>query len=187
MKKLILVVLVILNISFCVAQDTASVEPVQFRLNFLAPGAEVEFGVTKSSTALLNAGFLWGIGSSEDSNGFSETNFAILPIIDVQYRYYYNLKKRQEKGKNITKNSGNFIALKGTYYFTEGFLENLEGNDEDLFTDESDLSIIGMTYGIQRTYFDWLHLGFEGGIGYGQTETDNIVLPIVSFTIGYAF
>ncbi|WP_298310592.1 hypothetical protein [uncultured Aquimarina sp.] len=187
MKKVIFILVCSLFVYSSFAQDMAKVEPVQFRINFLAPGAEVEFGVTKSSTILLNAGFLWGIGSSEDFNGNVETNFAILPIIDGQYRYYYNLKQRQEKGKNISKNSGNFIALKGTYYFTESFLENLEGNEEDLFTDESDLSVIGLAYGIQRTYFDWLHIGFEGGIGYGQTRTDNVVLPILSFTIGYAF
>ncbi|MHA7056428.1 hypothetical protein ACWGOQ_0004360 [Aquimarina sp. M1] len=187
MKKVVLILVGSLFGCVSFAQDIARVEPVQFRLNFLAPGAEVELGVTKSSSILLNAGFLWGIGTSEDFNGTTETNFAILPILDGQYRYYYNLNQRQEKGKNISKNSGNFIAVKSTYYFTESFLKGLEGNEEDLFTDESDLWVIGLTYGIQRTYFDWLHLGFEGGIGYGKTRIDSLILPILSFTIGYAF
>lgn len=187
MKRVILVIVSCLYLSLSFAQDISTVERVQFRLNFLTPGAEIEFGVTNNSTALLNAGLLWGIGSSEDANGTIETNFALLPIIDAQYRYYYNLNSRQAKGKNTSKNSGNFIALKGTYYFTESFLETLEGDEENLVTDESDLSVIGIVYGIQRTYFDWLHMGFEGGIGYGQTETDGTILPVLSFTIGYAF
>lgn len=187
MKRVVLIILCCLCLSMSFAQGISKVERVQFRLNFLTPGAEIEFGVTNNSTALLNAGFLWGIGSSESVNGTTETNFAILPIIDAQYRYYYNLNSRKEKGKNISKNSGNFIALKGTYYFTESFLETLEGDEENLVTDESDLSAIGIVYGIQRTYFDWLHMGLEGGIGYVQTETDGTILPILSFTIGYAF
>ncbi len=187
MKQASILFFIFLCANLCNAQNKANVEPIQYRINFLVPGAEVEFGIAQNSSILFNAGFLWGIGSSEDFNGSSTTNFAILPIIDGQYRYYYNLKRRQEIGKNIAKNSGNFIALKGTYYFTKSFLKALEGNEENLFTDESDLSIIGVAYGLQRTYFDWLHIAFEGGIGFGQTRFDNLVLPIVSFTIGYAF
>ena len=86
MKKVIFILVCNLFVCSSFAQDMTKVESVQFRINFLAPGAEVEFGITKNSTLLLNAGFLWGIGSSEDFNGNLETNFAILPIIDGQYR-----------------------------------------------------------------------------------------------------
>ncbi|KAA1243884.1 hypothetical protein [Aquimarina sp. RZ0] len=100
--------------------------------------------------------------------------------------YYYNFIRRQKLGKNITRNNGNFFSLKGTYYFSEEFYEKLEINDNQ-DCNPTDLLTVGVVYGLQRTYFDWLHLSFESGMAYGETENGWDIIPILSFTVGYAF
>jgi len=49
------------------------------------------------------------------SNNSDKIRFA--PVISAEPRWYYNLKKRYNQGKNIDRNSGNFVALKIAYHF----------------------------------------------------------------------
>ena len=86
------------------AQETTS----QFSLNFLLPSVEYETAISENSTLDLNLGF--GIGY-HDSAYLDEAEYGVYPNFQAQYRYYYNLKKRLEKGKKISENSGNYIAL----------------------------------------------------------------------------
>src|SRR5690625_3323106 len=43
---------------------------------------------------------------------YEKTGFLLTPVIIAEPRWYYNLKKRENKFKRIDGNSGNFIALK---------------------------------------------------------------------------
>lgn len=69
---------------------------------------EYEYGFTNSTTLDLRT----GSGFAYRKGMFGE-GFGIYPIFNVQYRYYYNLEKRVNKGKNISSNSANYIALSG--------------------------------------------------------------------------
>lgn len=182
MKKIIVALffIIIPMISFS-QEEKATIEDIQFRLNFLVLGVEAEIGITKETTFLANIGGTPFLGWNDDGDGV----ISFIPFIDTQYRYYYNLKNRLEKGRSITKNSGNFIAIKGTYYFSEEALDNFDSDDD---TNESDLISVGVVHGLQRAYQNF-HLAFEGGLGYYETRNDgdHIVLPLLSFTIGYAF
>lgn len=59
----------------------------------------------------LNAGFAWS-GSSSLSGG---SEWAFIPIIISEPRFYYNLQKRHNKGKSTYRNSGNFLSLNAGY------------------------------------------------------------------------
>ena len=46
---------------------------------------------------------------------FAIDNFVFSPRITIEPRYYYNLKKRAEKGKNINSNSANYVSFDLSY------------------------------------------------------------------------
>jgi len=94
------------------------------------------------------------LGDHYDGSGF-----ILQPVLTLEPRYYYNLKMRNSKGKNISGNSGNYISLK-TSYHPDWFVINL---DEDI-TKTADLSIVP-TWGIKRKIGS--HLTYETGIGLG--------------------
>jgi len=115
--------------------------------------------------------------------------FLLAPTITLEPRWYYNLRKRQNKSKRIDGNSGNFISIKTTYHPDWFVIAN-----EDNINFISDISIIP-TWGIRRNIGN--HFNYETGLGIGYIhyfEKDNIILLYESgFTvnlhlrIGYRF
>ncbi|HZH70069.1 MAG TPA: hypothetical protein VFD80_06440 [Flavobacteriaceae bacterium] len=52
----------------------------------------------------LGFGFGWsGFGNSAE--------WAVIPVIGIEPRFYYNLQKRMDRGKRTDGNSGNFVSL----------------------------------------------------------------------------
>jgi hypothetical protein len=174
MKKLIL-----LSFCFCSfltinAQDQPSVEDGLFSVNILTPGLEYEYGLTNSTTLDLRAGsgFAYRKGTFEEG-------FGVYPIFNVQYRHYYNLKKRLEKGKNISNNSGNYIALSGTVQAGKPIIGDLEYN-------EGYFGVIGPVWGLQRYYGAGFKLDLNLGGGYGFNESgSSFFSPIIGLRLGW--
>jgi hypothetical protein len=106
----------------------------------------------------------------------------------VEPRWYYNLTKRSDKGKNISKNSGNFIALNTTWNPDFFFITN---ENKDNINVISTLAIVPK-WGIKRTYGS--HFTFETGIGLGyvfylenyNNETGTVGLDL-HLRLGYTF
>ena len=109
-------------------------------------------------------------------NGNSE--YGIYSYIEAGYRYYYNLEKRKNKGKNISRNSGNYIAL--TSLLTNG--DPIIGN---LKTSIDYYGRVGPVWGFQRTYTSNLNLGLELGLGYGFDNLDEALSTIINFRLGW--
>ncbi|MBN2637676.1 MAG: hypothetical protein JXR65_01160 [Bacteroidales bacterium] len=65
--------------------------------------------VVLRSEAGLDAG-IWG------GSYYSKTGIAFIPTFNIGSRWYYNLKKRAEKGKRTDGNSGNFLSLKAMFH-----------------------------------------------------------------------
>ena len=104
-------------------------------------------------------GGLWG-PSIDDS-----FNYLLIPVITLEPRWYYNIKKRSEKGKRTWNNGANFLSLETTLY-------------PDLFviSNKSNISVANQIYfipkwGIKRNIGK--HFGFETGIGIGYGTTFN--------------
>ena len=84
MKYLITSLLIIFLISVsCQAQK--NVEDNQFKINFINPGLEYEFGIAQNQTLDFSAGLQF----VANSNGY-----AFIPALNGQYRYYYKFKRR---------------------------------------------------------------------------------------------
>ncbi|MDT0685865.1 hypothetical protein [Autumnicola psychrophila] len=174
MKKILL-----LSFCFCSflnidAQNQPSVEEGLLSVNILTPGLEYEYGLTNSATLDLRA----GSGFAYRKGIFGE-GFGIYPIFNVQYRHYYNLKKRFEKGKNISSNSGNYIALSGAIQTSKPIIGDLEYN-------ENYFGVIGPVWGLQRYYGAGFKLDLNLGGGYGFNESgSSFFSPIVSLRLGW--
>jgi len=174
MKKLIL-----LSFCFCSflsinAQDQTSVEDGLFSVNFLTPGLEYEYGLTNSTTLDLRA----GSGFAYRKGVFGE-GFGVYPIFSLQSRLYYNLKKRLDKGKNISNNSANYIALSGTVQAGKPIIGNLEYN-------EGYFGVIGPVWGLQRYYGAGFKLDLNLGGGYGFNESgSSFFSPIIGLRLGW--
>ncbi|GGI57483.1 hypothetical protein [Winogradskyella haliclonae] len=102
----------------------------------------------------------------------------ISPSIALEPRWYYNLGKRQEKGKRIDGNSGNYFSLRATYFFHD---------DEELNKDYTDEISVIPTWGIRRNIGK--HFNYEVGAGAGLGfESKNIDIDLyVNLRFGYRF
>lgn len=129
---------------------------------------------------------------------YDGAGFILQPVLTVEPRYYYNLEKRNSKGKKIANNSGNYISIK-TSYHPDWFVINLADN----VTKTADLAIVP-TWGLKRQIGN--HFTYETAVGFGyrvvylkensvngnvQTVDGaynrNQYIPYLHIGIGYAF
>jgi uncharacterized protein YcfL len=133
MNKNLLVVLISLLISTAskaennlkysknsIVSDTSYLQDNFISLNFLLPGMSYERKIGKKST--LYSSISLTLSSSESrvqSNSFQfiEKRLNINPILDVNYRNYYNFEKRVNQGKSVNHNSGNYVGFAVNYIF----------------------------------------------------------------------
>jgi len=93
-------------------------------------------------------GFSWSGGGSQ---------WEVIPYLNVEPRYYYNLNRRNQKGKRIDNNSGNYLSLFAC--FQPGF--GITSKNNDLFP----AIYIMPTYGLRRNIGK--HFNFETALGFG--------------------
>jgi hypothetical protein len=101
----------------------------------------------------LNVGFAWSSGNTY--TGASE--WAFIPSIIVEPRYYYNLEKRYNKDKKTHNNSGNYLSL------GLGYQPGLAIGTENIHAHSS--LFFMPKYGIKRSIGK--HFSYETNIGLG--------------------
>lgn len=156
MKKIIL--FLILGINIHSKAQEASVEKSIFSVQTGFAGLWLNNELKLSNSIALKS----EIGIEYDfavGDHYDEAGFILQPVITVEPKFYFNLKKRNSKGRNISNNSGNYLSLK-TSYHPDWFVINLDDN----ITKNADLSIIP-TWGIKRMMGD--HFTYEAGAGLG--------------------
>ncbi len=177
------------------AQNEVSVEKSVFGIQsgFLGIWVHNESRLTNDLVLRSEIGFDADIYKGVFYNGevlYDNTEFALFPTIYLEPRYYYNLTKRQEKGKNISKNSGNFIGLKVSYkpdwFSISSFDKGIRSADN--------IAIIPK-WAIKRTLGK--HFTYEAGIGlgyryyflkqYGFAENDAEAALDLHIRFGYTF
>ena len=174
MKKVLLCVTVILFYSNSFAQETSPQTNSQFSANLLMPSLEYELSTGTNSTIdlLLGAGFAY-----RKTNGKSD--YAVFPSFQAQYRYYYNLNKRLEKGKKVSENSGNYITALAQFTSGKPILGGL--------TSKADYGIvIGPAWGLQRVYNSGFKLNLNLGAGYAFNDIgDSYFTPLIGLQLGW--
>ncbi|MGB3588702.1 MAG: hypothetical protein WBA23_19295 [Tunicatimonas sp.] len=162
MKKTLLI-LTLCGLTLVAKSQNTSVEKSTFGLQTGVLGIWVYNEAKLSNTIALRTevGFDFGIWETTYYDDYNSP-FLLTPVIVVEPRYYYNLKKRSENSKRIDGNSGNFIALKTSYHPE---LAILNTDDAPVV---SDFAIIP-TWGIRRNIGE--HLNYEVGLGVGYSHT----------------
>lgn len=188
MKKIILT-LTLCGITLFAKSQNTSVEKSTFGLQtgVLGIWAYNEAKLSNSIALRTEIGFDFGIWETTYYDDF-DSPFILTPVIVLEPRFYYNLKKRSENSKTTDGNSGNFIAIK-TSYHPELALFNAD--DAPVV---SDFAIIP-TWGIRRNIGD--HFNYEAGIGIGYSytlaeragysEDESGLEPNMHLRIGYRF
>lgn len=115
---------------------------------------------------------------------------AFTPVITVEPRWYYNIRKRDWHGKNIGNNSANFLYLKASYNPDLFLIPNPD--DTNFISD-----ILLLTgWGIRRSLGKNFNYELGAGIGYIKyledipwyfTDHDNSVYIDLKIRIGYNF
>lgn len=146
----------------------------QFSVNFLMPSLEYEVGVTEKSTIDLNLGTAFGYAKSG-----SNSDFGFFPVFQSQFRHFYNLKKRFERGKNTARNSGNYVAALVEVRSGEAIFGELDlVDDYALFA--------GPVWGLQRVYNSGFKLNLNLGAGYGLNDSGNSFFsPVFGIQLGW--
>lgn len=179
MKKIILILL-ITNFSF--SQEKASVEKSIFGIQTGFLGAWVHNESRLSNQISLRSEIGLDFGFSQ--NGYGQTS-VFIPSLRLEPRWYYNLEKRIKKGRKISNNSGNFLALNITYNPDWFYISN-----QDNLNVISTIAFVPK-WGIKRTVGN--HFTYEVGIGIGtfivleDYETDNNVALDLHLRLGYSF
>lgn len=116
---------------------------------------------------------------------YAKTGFAFYPALTIQPKYYYNISKRAENGKNTKNNSANYFGLQVRYipdWFVISNTKNLSLSNQ--------INIIP-TYGFRRNFAENFNYEFKAGLGYGTTfgndfNSSGAVIDL-SIKVGYDF
>lgn len=144
------------------------------RLNFnlFSPGISYELGLFRNQSVSSSLGF----GLATYGEGY-----ALGLAWNNRYRYYHNFNRRLDLGKNVSGNSGNYLAAAQAIFFSQLRLAtNIEGPDD------FNVGFYGLAYGIQRTYPKGFNFTAEVGAGYYRG--DGVLSgygPLFSFNFGW--
>ncbi|OYU66260.1 MAG: hypothetical protein CFE22_10325 [Cytophagaceae bacterium BCCC1] len=182
-------------------KDEVSVEKKLFKADLLMPGLNYELKLNKNTTFNVNPHFLRTnydhlydrlnrLSSSSPSLGstiivYEPTKYTLRNFLDLQVRYYYNLKKRTEKGKNIRMNSGNYFSAKLLFeFFQFTDVKDKSLPNRSTFYSPKQNSFVGLMWGMQRTLPIKLNYTIEAGVMAGEFSPF-FIGPYASLTFGY--
>ena len=113
-----------------------------------------EYAVSKKIALRSEIGYEFISLAYSDYLGFS---YDMHPVITFEPRWYYNLERRAGRGKNISKNSANFISIKSS--FNPNIFVSTTGSEN--------ITVISVipTWGLRRKMGK--HFNFETGFGIG--------------------
>lgn len=182
MKRLLLVISLLIGLQAYSQEKTGlekSVTGIQigfFGAEFYNEARLSESFTLRSQLELYPS--IWG------GDMYSKTGFALAPAISLTPKYYYNLQKRKDSGKNISNNSGNYISLK-LEYIPNWFVIS---NTKDITVSET-ISLVP-TWGLRRNFAKNFNYEFKAGLGIGKILKKGYstqVVPDLSFKLGYDF
>ena len=128
--------------------------------------------ITLRSEVSLYPG-VWG-GSMYEKTGFMlHSGFTLQP------KYYFNIDKRLQRGKNITNNSANYLSVQIRYIPDWLVISNYE--NIEIF---NQLHFIP-TFGIRRKFASNFNYEFKVGLGYGVSLDKSYKFSGTAFDLGF--
>lgn len=152
--------------------DLINLERQQFRVDLLSPGISYEIGLFKNQSVSTSLGL--AVATYEEGNSFGLA-------MNNRYRYYTNFNRRINSGKNVSGNSGDYIAAAQAIFFSQLRLStNIEGPSD------FNIGFYGVVYGVQRTYTKGFSFNAELGAGYYKGDgIPSGYGPLLSLNFGW--
>ena len=167
--------LTLLALITCLPSQAQEQKPVRdvrdiFRATLISTGLSYEKAVGMHGTAF---GHLYVRGAVEETPyGDNDLGFFIDPVLNLQYRYYYNGMKRRERGRRTDMNSMDYVAGTWETWFTKAPLDG--GSIER--DSRRPATTLGAVWGLQRNYRNRFSLDLNLGMGYRFAKTTNLSL-----------
>lgn len=146
-------------------------EKHQFKFDLLSPGISYEIGLFRNQTVSSSLGL---------ATATYQEGYAFGLAMNNRYRYYHNFGRREDLGKSVSGNSGNYIAAAQAIFFSQLRLAT------DIEPDDFNLGFYGLVYGIQRTYDSGLNFNVEVGGGYYRGDgVSSGYGPLIGINFGW--
>ena len=139
------------------------------KANFFDPGFSFEKRIGNSQTLYMQAFMSTSIAIGYSSALGNTSSINSYPALTFQYRYYYNGKKRESKGKRTEMNSMNYVSVmtQASYYKDKSWGQN----------ESRILKIFGGAWGFQRNYANRFSIDFNFGLCYAFGNKTVMNLP----------
>lgn len=180
MKNILVTIAFCLSMSISIAQDL-SIEKSTFGIQTGVVGIWIYNEAKLTNFLALRTEF--GL-----SSGFGKDYFYLAPGISIEPKWYYNLKKRNNDGKNTSFNSGNFISIY-TVFAPDWFIIS----NSDAISIYNQIAIIP-TWGIRRNIGKHFNYEIGAGVGYrhifknsNYAENEGESAVNLHLRIGYKF
>ena len=153
------------------------------KANFFIPGISYEKRIGKIQSLYVQAfGALSGyLAFSGDNGPGARSGLYIDPALAIQYRYYYNYKQREAKGKRTEMNSLNYVCPIWQTVFSNASISS------DYLTEgkRRAINLFGVAWGLQRNYKKRFSLDLNLGAGYIYAKaTTTISGQLVNKNVG---
>lgn len=185
--KQIIFTLTLLSVYFAPSfAQSRVVENQSVSFNLLGAEYNIEKPIGKLSTIVYHGGLASEMGFSFSSYTFGDETenddewyYSLRATVGAQYRCYYNLNKRAEKGKSTYKNSANFWAI-GLQYYTPGIISHN--------MDTEHIVLLTPSWGLRRVNSKNWYLEFNPGLSFGIDGYDDFLFgPNIIFKVGCIF
>jgi len=164
MKKILFTLLLS---SSLFAQEKAT-DLFNANISFIGIGIQYEKALNDNFTAVGTLDYTGGFKYSYSDYYGSDFEYILTTNLALEGRYYYNFNRRIEKGRNTKNNSGNYVALKGTYtpdWLTTSNSDNLGVNPQGSIT---------INYGLKRSFAQNFFYEFYTGLGFSLYQDDKV-------------
>ena len=152
----------------------AGIHKAYFKLSLLFPAVGGEVGLAEKFS--LDFGARLGINAGV--NGIGQTYFFPQPSLVLEPKWNYNIKRRLQKGKNISKYSSNFLSLHSNF--------NIKVSPST-----ANYFVVGPAWGLQRNFSDIAYVKFKTGLAYRYVFNAPIkyshLVILLNLQLGFVF
>ena len=182
LKILLIVLFLVPYISFSQQNSKADVVNVS-KITLLNPGLSYEMRIGRLQT-LYGQFFIHTLFYSDTLNSvINLPSFYFDPAMTVQYRIYFNAKKREAHAKRIDMNSLNYVSAVSETIFSKAKYKKSSRDEKNRRL----VNKFGVVCGLQRNYKRRFSLDINLGLGYlitTQTSTSIYTGQSVKENIG---
>ncbi|MDR1552271.1 MAG: hypothetical protein LBS69_02255 [Prevotellaceae bacterium] len=188
MKNVLILFILFVGVQQIKAQDTEDVfskSMISTQSNhiidvgLISAGYTYEHAIGEHYTIGGGVGIAGLIGYASSSFFDEHWYYSFHPYVSIEPRYYYNLQKRLQKGKNVNGNAGSFFAVQCNYIFKAIKKHNVL---------ETSAYTVSPYWGLRRIWWNHLLFEFKAGLAFGFNNYNDSNFGVqLGVKFGYKF